>query len=164
MATTGGETLMVGVRTSIQEMSIVCPRGWRDTSTLILTAERPGTSGITPNLVITRRILPDDLPSDPVLRLQEFVNRQILAMQMSLDDFVEITCRHPVKERLTASLRISCKAEGMPVIQLFNYAYSDHAAVVISAATAGKDDFPDFEQTFASMLRSVRLGERVKSS
>lgn len=49
-----------------QGMKIACPEGWRDKSMLILNADQPGPSGVTPNIVVTRETSLDDLLStDP---------------------------------------------------------------------------------------------------
>jgi len=159
MAAAGSETLMSGTETtvSVQNMSIGCPDGWRDASMLIVAAEAPSPSGVTPNIVVTREPLSDTLPTGRVERLEEFVERQIDGMREALTDFREIARRRVTSERLTASLTIDWISDGVPVTQWLTYAYANENTVVISTASAGRKEFSDLEFRFRSILQSFRI-------
>lgn len=145
-----------GATVAAQGMTITCPAGWRDASMLILTAEQPGRSGVTPTVVITREVVPDDFPTDPEERLRAFVDRQIEKMRASLPGFEEFANRPASGDRPTAQLRIGWVSDDVPVTQSLVYAWEDGETIMTSTASAGRNDFAGLEPSFRSMLQSFR--------
>ena len=142
---------------AVQGMTIACPEGWRDASMLILSAEKPGSTGVTPNLVITREPASDELPADPVERLEEFVERQLDAMRLSLSGLTEVARRNATATRPSAELKIDWVSDDVPITQWITYANANDTTLTIATATAGQRDFADAEPKFRSMLLGFRL-------
>ncbi len=141
----------------VQAMTIACPDGWHDKSMLIVTAAVPGASGVSPNMVVTREPLPDDLPDDPEEGLALFVDRQLAQMRTSLADFIEVERHGELRgNSATAELRIDWTADAVPITQWINFVRTD-AAVLIATATAGQRDFAELQPKFLTMLQSYRI-------
>ena len=141
----------------IQGMTIVCPQGWVDKSMLVLSAERAGSTGVTPNLVITRETAPDDLPPDPAARLEAFVDRQLDRMRGALAGLTEVARRRAIFALSPAELRIDWMSDDIPITQWITYANLDESTLMIATATAGRNDFEDLELAFRSMLQDFSL-------
>ena len=143
---------------TMQGMSMTCPPGWQDKSMLILGAERPGSSGLTANLVVTREAAAADLPSGAAERLEAFVDRQLAQMQGSLSQFKQTARRHATTARTVAELEIDWVSDGVPVSQWIRYANLNAGTLIVATATAGRSDFAGLEPVFRTMLQSLRVG------
>ena len=141
----------------VQAMTIACPDGWHDKSMLIVTADVPGTSGVSPNMVVTREPLPGDLSDDPAEALAQFVDRQLAQMRTALADFVELERHDELRgSSATAELRIEWTADGVPITQWINFVRTG-SAVLIATSTAGQRDFAECKPAFVAMLESYRI-------
>lgn len=140
-----------------QGMKIACPEGWGDKSMLILNADTPGASGVTPNIVVTRETSLDDLPVDRPARLEAFVERQLEQMMTALADFAVVSRIHATSEQWSAELKIEWQSDGTPLMQWITYANADDTALIIATATAGRGDFAAAEPQFQAILKTVRL-------
>ncbi len=149
---TNGEQL-----TRVQGMTIVRPDGWHDKSMLILDADTPGPSGITPNLVVTRETAAESLPVEPVARLEEYVERQLAQMQRALAGFVVVSRRHATAAGTPAELQIDWTSDGTPLTQWVAYAVAGADALTVATATVAQGEFATMEPVFRSMLQSYRL-------
>lgn len=90
----------------VQRMRIACPEGWSDKSMLILNADTPGATGVTPNIVVTRETSLEDLPVERPARLEAFVERQLEQMGVALSGFVVVSRVHATVEQWSAELTI----------------------------------------------------------
>jgi hypothetical protein len=143
-------------QSTIQGMSVACPPGWADASMLAISAHRPGPSGVSPGLVVTREALPDGLEAEPIA-LELYAEQQLRLMQAELADFALVgrTSSHPGAER--AELLIDWTAEGVPVRQWISYLPLQDRKVLICTATAGRSDFGQAEPTFRAILATLRV-------
>ena len=142
----------------VQAMSLACPPGWQDRSMLVLAGDRPGSSGVSPTLVVTREPVTENLLAQPGGALEAFVDRQLDAMRRDLSEFVEVA-RGPAEVSSSATeLKIDWESSGVPLRQWILYACPNGSEVVIATATAGRRDFNDMQETFRAMLASLHLG------
>ena len=145
------------VERSVQGMRIACPAGWSDKSMLILNADTPGATGVTPNVVVTRDASVDDLPVERPARLEAYVERQLADMATVLSGFVIVSRLHATADRWSAELVIEWLADGTPLMQRISYAVADDDAVIVATATTGRADFATLEAELQAILHTVRL-------
>lgn len=91
----------------VQGMTIATPPGWQDKSMLVVSAEEPGPSGVTPTLVVTRETSGEP-PQDGASALETFVDRQIDQVRVALSNFSEASRRRAGVADPSAELVIDC--------------------------------------------------------
>ncbi|SFO46503.1 DcrB-related protein [Sphingomonas sp. OK281] len=143
--------------TQVQGMTMACPDGWLDKSMLVLSATRPGASGVSPNFVVTREPMPEDLRALAEDALDAFVERQIAQMRTTLPSPVSVARRQAAEASGLPELRVDWTADGIPLTQWIGYNQIDNGTVMIATGTAGKADFSAVEPVFHAMLRSFRI-------
>ena len=143
--------------TQVQGMTMACPDGWLDKSMLVLSATRPGASGVSPNFVVTREPMPEDLRALAEDALDAFVERQIAQMRTTLPSPVSVARRQAAEASGLPELRVDWTADGIPLTQWIGYNQIDNRTVMIATGTAGKADFSAVEPVFHAMLRSFRI-------
>ncbi len=141
--------------TTVQSMTIARPEGWLDKSMLVLSAERPGPTGVSATLVVTLEPAPEGL--GPAAALEQFVDRQLDGMRVTLDGFAEVSRRHAEAADPTAELTIEWLSSGIPITQRLWYAHADAATLKVATGTAGRGDFAAAEPAFRAMLGSFRI-------
>ncbi|KQO09373.1 DcrB-related protein [Sphingomonas sp. Leaf242] len=143
--------------TQVQGVTITCPDGWLDKSMLVLSAAKPGPSGVSPNFVVTHEPMPDDLRFAAEDALNAFVERQIEQMRTTLPGPVSIARRQAADASGLPELRVDWTADRIPLTQWIGYNQTDDGTVTIATGTAGKADFSAVEPVFHAMLRSFRI-------
>ena len=141
----------------VQGMTMACPDGWLDKSMLVLSAAKPGASGVSPNFVVTRELMPEDLRALAEDALAAFVERQIAQMRTTLPGPVSIARRQAADASALPELRIDWTADSIPLTQWIGYNQASDGTVVIATGTAGRTDFAAVEPVFHAMLRSFRM-------
>ncbi len=142
----------------VQNMTMTCPDGWSDASMLILRADAPGSSGVIPNLVVTRDRLPGDLPDDPTERMTHLIDRQVAEMRPKLAGFAEVLrwisgdTAPPVGE-----VKVDWTSGATELTQALRLVDGGDGMLLIATATAGRSDFAAVEDQFKAMLGSFRL-------
>jgi len=136
---------------------MTCPEGWRDASMLILKGDRAGDSGVTPNLVVTRDRVPDDLPADARARMDALMDRQVKQMKEQLAGFALVSRRYD-EERGSGEVKVDWESSGTPLTQGLTFVEAEGGVLMIATATAGRGEYGEHEGAFREMLGSFRAG------
>ncbi len=142
----------------VQNMTMTCPPGWRDTSMLILRAEAAGASGIAANLVVTRDVLPPDLPTAPAERMTALIDRQVAEMKPRLAGFAEVSRQvSGTVPPLVGEIRIDWTSGQSDLRQGLTLVDNGDGNLLIATATAARGEYPAHEPQFAAMLQTFKL-------
>ena len=126
---------------------------------LVLSAARAGASGVTPNMVVTRDVLPDDLPHDAQARMNALIDRQVAEMVERLAGFQEISRRVDARgEAGMAEVKVDWHNAQAKLTQSITFVRDGRDGLMIATATAGQGEFADLEPMFREMLKSFRVG------
>ena len=143
----------------IQGMSIDVPPDWQDKSMLIVSAARPGASGVAPNMVVTRDRAPEDLPADPQARMNALIDAQVARMAEQLAGFAEVSRRVEARGGgALAEVKVDWHNAQAKLTQSVTFVEDGSDGLVIATATAGRGEFAESEPLFRAMLTSFRVG------
>jgi hypothetical protein len=139
-------------------MSMTCPPGWHDKSMLILSAPAPGGSGITPNLVVTRDRMPDDLPAAPAARMTAIVDLQVAMMREKLAGFSEVARRLiGSADSPSAEVKVDWSSAQALLTQSLTFVDGGNGVLLIATGTAARGEFAQAEPLFQDMLKSFKI-------
>lgn len=137
---------------------MTCPPDWLDKSMLILSDAKPGASGVTPNMVVTRDAPPKDLPADPRARMNTLIDAQVARMAEQLAGFEEVSRRVDARgDGATAELKVDWHNAQAKLTQSITFVDDGKDGLVIATATAGRGEFAEAEPLFREMLKSFRI-------
>ena len=126
---------------------------------LVLSAAVADASGVTPNMVVMRDILPPDLPHDPQARMNTLVDRQVAQMTEQLAGFQEVSrLVEAGEDARMAEVKVNWHNAQAKITQRITFVRDGTDALIIATATAGQGEFEDVEPIFRDMLKSFRLG------
>lgn len=137
---------------------MACPPDWQDKSMLILSAAAAGASGVTPNMVVMRDVLPPDLPHEPLACMTALIDRQVAQMVEQLAGFREISRRVEGPDARMAEVKVNWHNAQAKITQGVTFVRDGADALMIATATAGQSEYEDAEPTFRGMLKSFRIG------
>lgn len=126
---------------------------------LVLSATVAGASGVTPNMVVMRDVLPPDLPHDPQVRMNALIDRQIAQMAEQLAGFREVSrLVEAGEDARMAEVKVNWHNAQAKITQRITFVRDGSEALMIATATAGQGEFGEVEPIFSDMLKSFRLG------